>query len=888
MMQETLYSQIPTKYSPKDIEEKIYQFWLDGQYFKAGKETDADKDPFTIVIPPPNVTANLHIGHALNNTLQDILIRWKRMQGFDVLWLPGTDHAGIATQNRVEGMLAQEGLSREDVGREAFLEKTWEWKNKYGDIIINQLKKMGCSCDWSRERFTMDEGCSKAVREVFVRLYEKGLLYRGNYIVNWCPRCETTLSDIEVEHEDKVGTLTHIKYPLTDGSGSITVATTRPETMLGDVAIAVHPEDERYKHVIGKTVILPLMNREIPIVADEYVDLEFGSGAVKITPAHDPNDFEIGIRHQLKAISVMDEQGKMNENAGAFAGMDRYEARKKVVQALKDLHLIEKIDEHNHSVGHCYRCHTVIEPYLSDQWFVSMKPLAEPAIEIVKQGEVRFVPDRFTKIYQHWMENTRDWCVSRQLWWGHRIPAWYCQDCNEVVVARETPDVCPKCGSTHLKQDEDVLDTWFSSALWPFSTLGWPENTEDLQKYYPTDVLITGYDIIYFWVARMIFSGLEFIDQKPFSDVIITGLVRDAEGRKMSKSLGNGVDPLEVIERFGADAMRFMLATGTTPGNDQRFHWDKVESARNFANKIWNASRFVMLNLGDMQHGDVCLEGKMQTTDQWILHRLNETAQTFNKLLTRYEFGEAGRVLYDFIWSDYCDWYIELAKLTLNGEDEQAKQMTKSVLCHVLDSILRLLHPYMPYITEEIWQHVPHQGEALVIAEFPEYQEKYNFQEAAAQMNILMDAVRNVRNVRAEMNVPPSKKVNMLIKPNSLAMQTIFAEGKRLLVGLCNAESLDIDVDLEMPDNAVSAVLEGGQLYMPLDGLIDTAKEIARLEKEQEKLLAEVDRIVKKLQNESFVSKAPAHVIEQEKIKQQGYQEKLDQVEERIAQLRQA
>ncbi|OEF98316.1 valine--tRNA ligase [Desulfuribacillus alkaliarsenatis] len=883
-MQTNLYEQIPTKYNPKEIEEKTYQFWLDGKYFEA--DNNSDKKPFTIVIPPPNVTANLHIGHALNNTLQDILIRWKRMQGYDALWLPGTDHAGIATQNRVENMLSQDGLSRYDLGREKFLEKTWEWKNKYGDIIINQLKKMGCSCDWSRERFTMDEGCSQAVREVFVRLYEKGLLYRGNYIVNWCPRCETTLSDIEVEHEDKQGKLTHIKYPATDGSGYITVATTRPETMLGDVAVAVHPEDERYSHLIGKTVLLPLMDREIPVIADEYVDSEFGSGAVKITPAHDPNDFEIGQRHKLTPISIMDEKGYMNDNAGKFSGMERYQARKQVVEELRNLDLLEKVEEHDHSVGHCYRCSTVIEPYLSDQWFVKMQPLAEPAIDVVKKNDVRFVPDRFTKIYLHWMENTRDWCVSRQLWWGHRIPAWYCADCNEVIVARETPSACTKCNSTNITQDEDVLDTWFSSALWPFSTLGWPENTKDINKYYPTDVLITGYDIIYFWVARMIFSGLEFMDQKPFSDVVITGLVRDAEGRKMSKSLGNGVDPLEVIENYGADAMRFMLATGTTPGNDQRFNWDKVESSRNFANKIWNASRFVMMNLGDLQYEQVSLTGDLKTSDKWILHRLNETVKNFDRLLTRYEFGEAGRVLYDFIWSDYCDWYIELAKLTLNAEDETAKANTKSVLCYVLDKILKLLHPYMPYITEEIWQHIPHEGKALVVAPFPEYSQQLVFTEAAEQMQVLMDTVRNVRNIRAEMNVPPSKKIALLIKPNTDNHKQIFESGKAYLQGLCNTESLDIDLELKTPEKAMTAVTSGAQIYLPLEGLIDKDKEIARLEKERQKLQAEVDRVQGKLNNEKFVAKAPAQVIDQERAKEADYKAKLQKVEERINELK--
>lgn len=888
-MQGNLYDQIPSKYNPKEIEDKTYKFWLDGKYFQA--DNKSGKDPYTIVIPPPNVTSNLHIGHAMNNTLQDIMIRWKRMQGFDALWVPGTDHAGIATQNRVENMLAQEGLTRDDVGREVFLEKTWEWKEKYGDIIINQLKKMGCSCDWSRERFTMDEGCSQAVREVFVRLYEKGLIYRGNYIVNWCPRCETTLSDVEVEHEDKEGTLTHIKYPFTDGSGYITIATTRPETMLGDVAVAVHPEDDRYQDKIGKTIMLPLMNREIPIIADSYVDKEFGSGAVKITPAHDPNDFEIGQRHNLEQINIMDEKGVLNDQAGKYAGLDRYIARKQILAELEELGLIEKIDKHEHSVGHCYRCHTVIEPYLSEQWFVKMQPLAEPAIKVVKDGEVSFVPDRFTKIYLHWMENTRDWCISRQLWWGHRIPAWTCQDCGEIIVARETPDKCPKCASSNLSQDEDVLDTWFSSALWPFSTLGWPNQTEDLAKYFPTNVLITGYDIIYFWVARMIFSALEFMDDKPFTDVVITGLIRDSEGRKMSKSLGNGVDPLEVIDKYGADAMRFMLATGTTPGNDQRFYWERVENARNFANKIWNASRFVMMNVADMAYEEMLdIEGlgadELQASDKWILHRLNETVETFNRLLERYEYGEVGRILYDFIWSDYCDWYIELAKLTLNGDDDEAKETTKSVLIYVLDKILKLLHPYMPFISEEIWQHIPHEGEALVVAEFPAHQAGLVYTDAADQMTMVMDTIRNVRNVRAEMNVPFSKKITLMIKASTHADAEVFRAGSRFISGLINTEELVVATDLVTPDKAMTVVTTGGQLFLPLAELIDTDKEIARLEKEKAKLEDEVARVDKKLGNQGFVAKAPAHVIQEEKDKQAGYQAKLDLVIARIDELK--
>lgn len=877
--------EMPTKYDPKETEGKWYTYWLEGNYFKA--ERDAGKTPYTIVIPPPNVTGNLHIGHALNNTLQDILIRTKRMQGFDALWLPGMDHAGIATQARVEGMLKSEGTSRYDLGREKFVEKVWEWKDKYAEIIRQQWSKMGLSLDYSRERFTLDEGLSNAVREVFVRLYEKGLIYRGAYIINWDPQTRTALSDIEVEYKEVKGALYHLRYPLKDGSGHIEVATTRPETMLGDTAVAVHPEDERYKHLIGKTVILPIVGREIPIVADDYVDKEFGSGAVKITPAHDPNDFELGNRHQLEQILVMDETGKMNGNAGPYQALDRFECRKKIVKDLQEQGVCFKIEEHIHQVGHSERSGAVVEPYLSTQWFVKMGPLAEEAIRRQKEDQaVAFVPDRFEKIYLHWIENIRDWCISRQLWWGHRIPAWYCTDCGEMTVSRVDIHSCPKCESQNLEQDTDVLDTWFSSALWPFSTLGWPEQTEDMKHFYPTDVLVTGYDIIFFWVARMIFTAHEFTDQNPFKNVLITGLVRDAEGRKMSKSLGNGVDPMEVIDQYGADAMRFMLATGNTPGNDQRFRWERVEAARNFANKIWNASRFALMNLGGFTVEDIDLSGPLGTTDKWILTRLNETTQEVTRLLEQFEFGEAGRTLYNFIWDDLCDWYIEMAKPHLYGEDAAAKKTTQSVLAHVLEQTLRLLHPFMPFITEEIWQHLPHKGTSITVAEWPTVNEKLHFPDSVKQMGLLMEVIRNVRNIRAEMNVPLSKKIELMIKPASEEAERLLQQGEEYIRRFCNPEKLLISQALTTPEKVVSAVVTGAEIYLPLAGLIDLDKEIARLEKEAENLQKEVERVEKKLSNQGFLAKAPEQVVEEERAKGRDYQEKLDTVKARIVELK--
>jgi valyl-tRNA synthetase len=884
--QERLQTEMPTTYDPTVAERKWHDTWIREGYFQAGRRPDAPK--YSIVIPPPNVTGMLHIGHALDFTLQDILVRFKRMQGFDTLWLPGTDHAGIATQTRVEQKLREEGKTRYDLGREAFLEKVWEWKESYAGSIREQWAKMGLSLDYSRERFTLDQGLSQAVREVFVRLYEKGLIYRGKRIINWDPAARTALSDIEVEYKEVNGHLYHLQYPLADGSGQLTVATTRPETMLGDTAVAVHPEDPRYQHLIGKMLRLPIVNRDIPIIADEYVDKEFGSGAVKITPAHDPNDFEVGARHDLPQIIVMDESGRMNANAGPYQGMDRAECRKAIVKELQDIGVCVKIEDHVHQVGHSERTGAVVEPYLSTQWFVSMKPLAERAIEAQKSGQgVNFVPDRFEKIYLNWIENVRDWCISRQLWWGHRIPAWYCEACGETHVSREDPTVCPKCGGSSLKQDEDVLDTWFSSALWPFSTLGWPNDTADLRKYYPVDVLVTGYDIVYFWVARMIFTALEFTGRIPFQDVLMHGLVRDAEGRKMSKSLGNGVDPLDVIAQYGADAMRYMISTGSTPGQDLRFRFEKVEQARNFANKIWNASRFALMNLEGFRHEDIDLSGPLTTADRWILHRFHETAREITRLMENYDFGETGRLLYNFIWDDLCDWYIEFAKLSLYGTDAQAKKSTQSVLAYVLDRTLRMLHPFMPYLTEEIWQHMPHEpGETITLAAWPSYDSAFEAADAVKEMNLLMDAIRAVRNIRAEVNVSPGKKVELLIKPTGMAEEMILRRNEEYVRRFCNTSSFTLDAGLTPPDKAMSAIVTGAELYLPLSGLIDIGQEIARLEKELANLEAEVERVEKKLANEGYIAKAPANVVDQERAKGEDYRDKRDKVLARIAELR--
>jgi valyl-tRNA synthetase len=876
---------MPTTYQPHEVEAKWSKRWVENKYYTAGARKD--KPVYSIMIPPPNVTGMLHIGHALDFTLQDILVRMKRMQGYDTLWLPGTDHAGIATQTKVEQTLReQEGLTRYDLGREKFLERVWEWKEKYANRIREQWGKLGLSLDYSRERFTLDEGLSKAVKEVFIRLYDKGLIYRGKYIINWDPASRTALSDIEVEYKEVQGKLYHLQYPLKDGGGHIVVATTRPETMLGDTAVAVNPKDERYKHLIGRTLILPIVGREIPIIGDEYVEMEFGSGAVKITPAHDPNDFEVGRRHNLPQVLVMDESGAMNENAGPYQGLDRFECRKRIVKDLQEQGVLIKIEDHVHQVGHSDRSGAVVEPYLSTQWFVRMKPLAEAAIAAQKSGKgVNFVPERFEKIYLNWIENVRDWCISRQLWWGHRIPAWYCEACGHVHVARDPVTTCSECGSTDLKQDEDVLDTWFSSALWPFSTLGWPDDTEDMKRYFPSSVLVTGYDIIYFWVARMIFTALEFTGEIPFKDVLIHGLVRDAEGRKMSKSLGNGVDPLEVIEKYGADALRYMISTGSTPGQDVRFHWERVEQARNFANKIWNASRFAIMNLEGFTYADIDLSGKLGTAERWILHRLNETVRDVTRLMDQYEFGETGRVLYDFIWDDLCDWYIEFAKLNLYGSDEAAKRGTQSVLAFVLDRTLRLIHPFMPFLSEEIWQHLPHDGETISLAPWPEEDERFADADAVRDMRLLMDTIRAVRNIRAEVNVPMSKKIEMLVKPANADILSVLSSNEVYLQRFCGTSMLKMDLAVQSPDKAMTAVVSGAEIYLPLAGLIDIEQEIARLTKELQTLNGEVERIEKKLANPGFMAKAPAKVIEEEKAKMADYAVKRDKVQARIAEL---
>jgi valyl-tRNA synthetase len=872
---------MPTKYDPQTIEKGRYQWWLEGKFFEA--KNDQEKQPYTIVIPPPNVTGKLHLGHAWDTTLQDILTRMKRMQGYDVLWLPGMDHAGIATQAKVEAKLREEGKSRYDLGREKFLEQTWAWKEEYAGFIRAQWSKMGLGLDYTRERFTMDEGLSKAVNEVFVKLYEKGLIYRGEYIINWDPATKTAISDIEVIYKDVQGAFYHMNYPLADGSGSIEIATTRPETMLGDTAVAVHPEDDRYKHLIGKTVILPIVGREIPIVADDYVDIEFGSGAVKITPAHDPNDFEVGNRHNLERVLVMNEDGTMNEKAGKYNGLDRFECRKRIVKDLQELGVLFKIEDHMHSVGHSERSGAVVEPYLSTQWFVKMQPLADEAIELQKsEGKVNFVPERFEKTYLHWMENIRDWCISRQLWWGHRIPAWYHKETGEIYVGHEAP-----ADSENWNQDNDVLDTWFSSALWPFSTLGWPDqDAEDFKRYYPTDALVTGYDIIFFWVSRMIFQGIEFTGQRPFKDVLIHGLIRDMEGRKMSKSLGNGVDPMDVIDQYGADALRYFLATGSSPGQDLRFSMEKIESTWNFANKIWNASRFALMNMDGLKYEEIDITGEKSVADKWILTRLNETIETVTRLSERYEFGEVGRVLYNFIWDEFCDWYIEMAKLPLYGEDEAAKKTTRSILAYVLDNTMRLLHPFMPFITEEIWQNLPHEGVSITVAKWPENDALLTDLQAAEEMKLLVEIIRSVRNSRAEVNTPMSKKIRMIVKAKDQAVLAILEKNRAYLERFCNPEELQLATTVETPDKAMTSIVTGAEIILPLEGLINLEEEIARLKKEWEKLNKEVERVQKKLSNEGFVKKAPEKVIEEEKAKEKDYTEKRTAVEARLNELK--
>ncbi|WP_050698514.1 valine--tRNA ligase [Anaeromassilibacillus senegalensis] len=842
-------------YDPQEVEDRIYDFWLNGGYFHA--EVDPDKKPYTIVIPPPNITGQLHMGHAMDETLQDILIRWRRMQGYSALWLPGTDHASIATEAKIVEAMRQEGISKDDLGREKFLERAWAWKEKYGGRIVEQLKKLGSSCDWERERFTMDEGCNEAVREVFVRLYEKGLIYRGERIINWCPHCKTSISDAEVEFAERDGNFWHLRYPLKDGSGYVELATTRPETMLGDTAVAVHPDDERYKALIGKTLILPLVNREIPVVADTYVEQDFGTGVVKITPAHDPNDFEVGLRHQLEIINVMNDDGSINENGGKYAGLSGLDARKQIVKDLEEQGFLVRVEPIKHNVGSCYRCHTVVEPRISKQWFVKMDPLAKPAIECVRDGRVKFIPERMEKIYYNWMENIKDWCISRQLWWGHRIPAWYCEECGETIVAKDAPHTCTKCGSSNLRQDEDTLDTWFSSALWPFSTLGWPEQTEDLKYFYPTNTLVTGYDIIFFWVARMIFSGMEHMGEPPFNTVFIHGLIRDAQGRKMSKSLGNGIDPLEVIAQYGADALRFTLVTGNSPGNDLRFSQEKVEASRNFANKIWNASRFILMNI-DGHNVKNELPAELALEDKWIVHEFNQVVKSVTDNLEHFELGIAVQKLYDFLWDELCDWYIEIAKIRLQSSDEATAQAARQVLVWVMTGTLKLLHPFMPYITEEIWQTLPHEGEAIMVSQWPEFEETHCFADAANDMESIMSVIRSVRNRRSEMNVPPSRKTHLYIET---AKEQTFQNGAAMIERLAFANGVEVGPSYTI-DGAVTIVTSDAKTYIPMDELVDKKAELARLTKELESAEKQYATTQQKLNNEKFMSKAPENVVD--------------------------
>ena len=870
--------ELPKVYDPASVEKKVYDMWQKGGYFKG--VIDPEKKPFSIVMPPPNVTGQLHMGHALDATLQDILIRYKRMQGYAALWLPGTDHAGIATQIKVEEELRKnEGLTRYDLGREKFLDRVWDWKNKYGDRIVEQQKVLGASCDWDRSSFTMDETRAKSVRETFCELYEKGLIYKGSRIINWCPKCRTALSDAEVEYKDMPGFFWHIRYPIEDSDEEFIIATTRPETMLGDSGVAVHPDDERYAHLVGKNAILPLVGRKLPIVADDYVELGFGTGAVKMTPCHDPNDYEVGLRHGLEQILVIDEDAKII-NGGKYNGMDRYEARKAIVADLEEQGYLVKVEPYNHNVGCCYRCGTVVEPLTSPQWFVKMKPLAEAAIEVVKDGRIKFVPERFTKTYMNWMENVHDWCISRQLWWGHRIPAWYCDDCGEITVSRTDACECAHCGSRNIHQEEDVLDTWFSSALWPFSTMGWPEKTPELDYWYPTSVMVTGYDIIFFWVARMIFSGMEQMKEEPFHTVFIHGLVRDSQGRKMSKSLGNGIDPLEMAEKYGADALRFNLITGNSPGNDMRFYVEKCEAMRNFCNKIWNASRFVMMNL---TVGDCRLPEKLETEDKWILSKLNQVIKEVCDNMDSFELGIAAGKIYDFIWDSYCDWYIELTKPRLNGEDAAAKESAQRVLLYVLTEILKLLHPFMPFITEEIWQALPHEGEALMIAEYPRFRQELCFPEDEVNFEMVMEAIKAVRARRAEMNVPPSRKSHLIIVTGKAKA---FAEGEKFICKLAYASGIHVTDKLpESTDGMVSVITDNARMFMPMAELVDLEKERARMEKELANAKKQLDGQNAKLANENFVSRAPEHVVNLEREKKAKLEALIENLEDSLKKL---
>lgn len=845
-------------YEPQEVESRIYEMWESGGAFRGVR--DQSKTPFTIVMPPPNVTGQLHMGHAMDCTLQDILIRYKRMKGYAALWVPGTDHAGIATQIKVEEALRAESLTRYDLGRDKFLERVWDWKNKYGNRIVEQQKKLGASCDWDRARFTMDEGCSKAVREVFVNLYEKELIYKGSRIINWCPHCTTALSDAEVEYQDKPGHLWHIRYPLSDGSGEVIIATTRPETMLGDSGVAVNPADERYKGIVGKTCILPLVGREIPIVADEYAEMEFGTGCVKMTPAHDPNDFEVGLRHNLEIIRILDDNGKINELGGKYQGLDRYEARKIIVKDLEEQGYLVKVEDHQHNVGTCYRCHNDVEPLISAQWFVKMHPLAKEAVRVVEDGETKFVPERFTKTYTNWMENVHDWCISRQLWWGHQIPAWYCADCGHITVSREDAVKCEKCHSKNIERDPDVLDTWFSSALWPFSTLGWPDKTPDLDSFYPTDVLVTGYDIIFFWVSRMIFSGCEHTKQPPFHTVLIHGLIRDDKGRKMSKSLGNGIDPLEMIEKYGCDALRFNLITGNSPGNDMRFYTERCEAMRNFANKIWNASRFVMMNL-DIEKCE--LPEKLATEDKWILSKLNSVIAEVTENMDKFELGVAAQKVSDFIWDSYCDWYIELTKPRLNGDDEEDKIGAQKVLLYVLTEMLKLLHPFMPFITEEIWQALPHDGDMLMLCDYPSYSDKLSFPKDEEDFEAVMNAIKAIRSRRAEMNVPPSKKAHIIVVTDKT---TVFESGTPYLMKLAYGNQVTVTTAApDEIDGMVSVVTGDAKMFIPMAELVDLDKERERIRKELNKAQKEYDGQINKLNNEKFLANAPEKVVVQER-----------------------
>ena len=869
-------------YDPSVVEERLYNTWCEKKYFHA--EVDKSKKPYTIVMPPPNITGQLHMGHALDNTIQDILIRWKRMSGYNALWVPGIDHASISTEVKVVQKLAKEGLKKQDIGREEFLKRAWDWKEEYGGIILNQLRKLGSSCDWDRVRFTLDEGCSDAVLETFMRLYNKGYIYKGEKLINWCPKCMTTISDAEVNHIDMEGHFWHIKYPVAGEEGRfIEIATTRPETMLGDTAVAVHPDDERYKEIVGKMVILPIVNKEIPVIADSYVDREFGTGIVKITPAHDPNDFEVGERHNLPKINIMNDNGTINANGGKYCGLDRYEARKQIVDELDKMGLLVRVEKITHAVGVHERCNTVVEPLIKMQWFVKMEEMAKPAIECYKNNELRFIPDRFGKVYLHWLENIKDWCISRQLWWGHRIPAYYCQKCGHTVVAKSKPEKCPQCGCTDMKQDEDTLDTWFSSALWPFSTLGWPKNTPELEHFYPTNTMVTGYDIIFFWVIRMVFSGIEQTGKVPFKDVFLHGLIRDEQGRKFSKSLGNGIDPLEVISKYGADPLRLMLITGNSPGNDMRFFWDRLDNCRNFGNKLWNASRFVLMNLEEDNSHDLIM---LTPADKWIISKVNTLAKEVQENMENYELGMAADKITNFLWDEYCDWYIEMVKPRLYNKEDKTRKAALWTLKTVLINALKLLHPYMPFITEEIFLHIQSEEETIMLSKWPEYREEWNFKEEEEEIDAIKEAVRNIRNIRAEMNVVPSKKAHVFVVSADEFTRERFERSKVFFKTLAYAADVSVQEDKTgIGEDAVSCAVENATIYMPFAELVDIAKEIERLTKEKEKMIKEVERVEKKLSNAGFVSKAPANVIEEEKAKGEKYKAVLAQIEERLAQM---